>query len=611
MTAAALALSDERVVREQLRLQARWDKAEVGSRRLAEYLAHRGLQPCDALRLNPREVYFDDDRNDLGSFPAMLAQIQASTGEPVAHHRTYLDPSGPGKLESIDGAEVRAKKITTAIFDGATRGAAIRLVDPAEGEALAITEGIETALAVHEATGVAVWAAVSAVGVESIRIPELVKVIEIYCDNDKSRVGEMAAQKAAKRLRSEGRTVHVLVPPKVGSDWLDVYVESGADAIIAARMDATDRARLLAKGSITGPGWVALALQGAPATAQESIAARLVRYFAGKGLPDDVVLELLSGFADRCSPPMPMREVYRIFGATRPVGDRSAEPLPEKLAAVEHVSVSVARALEVMQAPKNGLSTPFAVLNQLIVGGFQPGELIYLGARPGVGKTAIALEIARHGAKRGKRVLIVSREMLAVSLARRMLAQEGQLSAKELKLGTIDMSEVARVAARLSDLSIWITDSSRTLAHVADAIDGVPNGIDLLIVDYLQLMNAPKEIRERRLQVESVSQGLKTMALSRQLPIICLSSLVRPTQGPNAEPTLASLRESGELEHDADIVMFLHRPSASTAEVQCIVAKNRDGETGRARLIFKAEWVAFCAEETRFADEDATRWGGA
>jgi replicative DNA helicase len=270
----------------------------------------------------------------------------------------------------------------------------------------------------------------------------------------------------------------------------------------------------------------------------------------------------------------------------------------KRRAAVQHVSDAITHAIEIMEAPSSGIASPFAALNRLIVGGFQKGELIYLGARPGVGKTAMALEIARHAARSGARVLIVSREMLAAALARRMLAQEGRLAASKLKLGIADKTAVAKTAARLADLPIWITDAARTLSDVADAIDSIAKGVDLLIVDYLQLVQAPKEIRDRRLQVESVSQGLKAFALARALPVVCLSSLSRPQGGISSEPTLAPLRESGELEHDADIVIFLHRASGEddeSTEVVCIVAKNRDGETGRARLIFRPEWVSFVA----------------
>lgn len=600
---------DQKAAREQARLEARWASAHENSPIVEQYLRSRGLSvTVPTLRCNPAEPYFDEDRNDLGNFPAMLARVETVDGELVALHRTYLDPKG-GKLTEIDGLKVQSKKLTQAVRDGATRGAAIHLVDPKPGDALAITEGIETGLAVYEATGVAVWAAVSAGGMEAVRVPESVQVVELFCDNDRSRVGEMSAHKAAKRLRAEGKTVHVIVPPKPGQDWLDILVEEGPDALIEARAQATERARIYAASAISGPGWVAMALRGAPKAAREDTAARLIRYFVGKGLSDDVVIELLSGFAERCHPPMAMRDVHRIFEQVRPTKDRTPEVDHERRTTVEHVSVALSKALEAIQSPKSGTETPFTAVNRLLVGGMQKGELVYLGARPGAGKTAMSLEMARHAAKAGQRVLIVSREMLDVALARRMIAQEGKLPASQLKTGDVDIAEVSHVAARLSELPIWITDSARSLANIAEALDAVPGGIDLLIVDYLQLVQAPKAIRERRLQVESVSQGLKALALSRQIPILCLSSLSRPDKGTNPEPTLASLRESGELEHDADIVIFLHRPSPESNEVLLIVAKNRDGETGRVRLVFRPEWLSFAAMELRYSEEDERRFG--
>lgn len=416
--------------------------------------------------------------------------------------------------------------------------------------------------------------------------------------------------KAQVDIRADGG--YVLAPPSIhpnGSryEWITSLefplpaVPEKLLVVLRERKQPDDQ-----QGALTGPGWVSTALRGAPEGARDDMAARLAGYFITKGLPNDVVLEIMAGFASRCDPPLPMRDIHRIVSSIRRADDRNPEPQreQEKLTTVEHVSVSVARALEIMQAPKGGTQTPFPAVNSLIVGGFQKGELIYLGARPGVGKTAMALEIARHAAKAGQRVLIVSREMLAAALARRMISQEGMLPASKLKLGDIDMSEVSPVAARLSDLPIWITDTARSLTHVGEAMDSVAPEIDLLIVDYLQLIQAPREIRERRLQVEAVSQGLKTFALSRQVPVLCLSSLSRPATGTHPEPTLASLRESGELEHDADIVIFLHRVSQDSSEVLCIVAKNRDGETGKARLMFRPEWVSFAAIETRYADED-------
>lgn len=342
---------------------------------------------------------------------------------------------------------------------------------------------------------------------------------------------------------------------------------------------------------ISGPGWVLRALAGVPEGLRDDTCARLAGYFVAKGHPDDVVVSVLADFASRCQPPLSLADVRRVVASiARAEAQKPASDSPGTVS-VEHVSVALARALEEIQNPRHGVATPFPTLDKLITGGFGPGELIYLGARPGVGKTAMALEMARSAAKDGQSVLIVSREMLAAALARRMLSQEGQLSASDLKLGLLDLPVACGVAAKLSGLPIWITDSARSLAEVRQALESVVGGVGLLIVDYLQLVTAPKEIRERRLQVEHVSQGLKSLAMGCQVPVVCLSSLARPPSGTNPEPTLASLRESGELEHDADIVIFLHRKDDS--QIVCIVAKNRDGATGVMHLTFMPQFVSF------------------
>jgi replicative DNA helicase len=124
----------------------------------------------------------------------------------------------------------------------------------------------------------------------------------------------------------------------------------------------------------------------------------------------------------------------------------------------------------------------------------------------------------------------------------------------------------------------------------------------LLVVDYLQLIRAPREIKERRHQVEAISQGLKTLALQYRVPVLCLSSLSRASgDDRNRPPTLSSLRESGELEHDADIILLLHR-QYHEANTVCTVAKNRDGRLGTVNLLFRSDFVAF--DEAALQSED-------
>jgi len=249
---------------------------------------------------------------------------------------------------------------------------------------------------------------------------------------------------------------------------------------------------------------------------------------------------------------------------------------------------------------------PFPGVNRRLGGGFYPGELVLLGARAGVGKTAMALEIARHAAAHGRGVLVVSREMTNLALTKRMLAQASGVSALSLRTGRVEPGEMMLLRdalPRLRRLPVWLTDQAATLDQVRRLVlEPGPMRLGLVIVDYLQLLRAPKEIRERRFQVEAISAGLKAIALDAGLPVLCLSSLARAEPGHrDRRPTMADLRESGELEHDADVILLLHRPPREAA-TEGIIAKARDAETAIVPLTFHPRTVHFT--------EDAERVGG-
>lgn len=258
---------------------------------------------------------------------------------------------------------------------------------------------------------------------------------------------------------------------------------------------------------------------------------------------------------------------------------------------------------EAMAALESGtspglLSLPYPGLNRLLAGGLAPGELMYLGARPGVGKTSLALDVARHVARQGRSVLVVSREMVRRALARRLMAQEAQVSALALRRGRLEPGELVLLRSALPGLRalpIWLTDEAERLEEIIGLARGFEKTppLGLVIVDYLQLVRAPREIRERRHQVEAVSQALKALAVDASVPVICLSSLARATDGDRSRrPTMADLRESGELEHDADVILLLHRPPMERA-TEGIVAKNRDGSVGLVSMLFHPETVRF------------------
>jgi putative DNA primase/helicase len=182
--------------RRQQRIMTTLNETIPDPGRIAEYFRSRGLSGNvpRGLRFHPSLRYYDENRQHLGDFPAIVAPVQSLAGDIVTIHRTFLDHHGPGKAPVPS-----PKKLTKAVRDGATRGAAIRLAEP--DDLLALAEGIETALAVMENTGVPAWVTISAGGLESIEVPTMVRRVEIWGDRDRSGAGQNAAWAAARRLR--------------------------------------------------------------------------------------------------------------------------------------------------------------------------------------------------------------------------------------------------------------------------------------------------------------------------------------------------------------------------------------------------------------------------
>lgn len=287
-----------------------------------------------------------------------------------------------------------------------------------------------------------------------------------------------------------------------------------------------------------------------------------------------------------------------------------AEPRMPTVQGMREVMMAVFRAAE---EPSKAIPTGFPKVDEMLAGGPRPGELVYIGARPGVGKSAFALEMARAAAEAGKRVLIVSREMLAVALGRRMIAQAGRLSATAIRRADLSIwPAVVKTADALSNLPIHICDDAQSVADLGWLCSAAMlRPPDLLIVDYLQLLAPPPGTSgERRHQVEAVSAALKAFALRREIPVVCLSSLARPGHGEDGKekaPTLGSFRESGQIEHDADMAIFLHRHRGES-DCDCILAKVRDGESGVVQLHFSADCVSFAEASRRVEENHASDW---
>ena len=257
-----------------------------------------------------------------------------------------------------------------------------------------------------------------------------------------------------------------------------------------------------------------------------------------------------------------------------------------------------------------GIKTGYADLDRAIVG-LTPGDMVVIGARPGMGKTSFAMNIATNVAKETKKtVCIFSLEMTTAQLAARMLASEALIDSYAMRSGKIsgsDYDHLAKAAADLSSCDIQIDDTaSITVTQIKAKLRRMKN-LGLVIVDYLQLMQSDKKAENRVNEVGEASRGLKLLAKELSVPVICCAQLSRPPKtNENARPGLSDLRESGQIEQDADIVMFLHgdyaKADAQSSEATLIISKNRHGSNGDVRLGWMGQYTKFVNSQTNYQD---------
>lgn len=257
-----------------------------------------------------------------------------------------------------------------------------------------------------------------------------------------------------------------------------------------------------------------------------------------------------------------------------------------------------------------GIETGFFELDEM-TNGLQPGELIIVAARPSMGKTAFALNIAEHvAATKGTSVGVFSLEMSKQQLAQRLLCSRSGVDSHKLRrnmLSRDDFSQLSLTVGELSEAPLYIDDTAGlTLMGLRAKARRMKQryGIEALMVDYLQLMSAPSAGKEgRQNEVSAISRGIKALARELGVPIICLSQLNRAAeQREGHRPRMSDLRESGSIEQDADVIMMLHREDYfhrgdpehvddNTAEV--IITKQRNGPTGTVKLIFDGSTTRF------------------
>ncbi len=267
-----------------------------------------------------------------------------------------------------------------------------------------------------------------------------------------------------------------------------------------------------------------------------------------------------------------------------------------------------------------GVPSGFADLDEM-TSGFQASELIIVAARPSMGKTAFCLNVATQAAVDGFGVAVFSLEMTKEALVQRMLCAEARVDSQAVRRGSLkdpDFTRLARAAGILQSCPVWIDDSpALTLLEMRSKARRlkVENDVRLIVVDYLQLMRSPEYSENRVQEISDISRSLKGLARELKVPVIALSQLSRASEqrGGERRPILSDLRDSGAIEQDADIVLFIHRPEMYQKEdneghsleglAEVIVGKHRNGPTGTVNLYFQKKFTRFDNRTEREAPE--------
>jgi len=268
-----------------------------------------------------------------------------------------------------------------------------------------------------------------------------------------------------------------------------------------------------------------------------------------------------------------------------------------------------------------GVKTGFSALDHKLAG-WQRSDLIIVAARPSMGKTTLALDFARHAALSGTAVGIFSLEMSQEQLVDRMLAAHAHVDLWRMRTGKLetegeydDFSRLGQAMSELSEAPIYIDDQAsnnvmgvRTMARRLQA----EHGLGLLIIDYLQLMESSRYKDNRVQEVSDISRGLKKLAIELNIPVIALSQLSRAVEmRGDQKPKLSDLRESGSIEQDSDVVLFIHRDAmvqqekhgeAEAIDVSLLIEKHRNGPTGELPLRFHTKYVTMLQPEDSYED---------
>ncbi|CDA30967.1 replicative DNA helicase [Clostridium sp. CAG:492] len=244
-----------------------------------------------------------------------------------------------------------------------------------------------------------------------------------------------------------------------------------------------------------------------------------------------------------------------------------------------------------LQKPDYTLYTGITDLDKMICG-LHKQELTIIGARPGVGKTTLALQIAEHIAERGTETAIISLEMSDTQVIQKLISRRARINSYKMRMGTLETKELEQVgivSAEIAELPIHLITKARTIQHIENIARKLKNknNLGLIVIDYIQLIKNKGKFNSREQEVADITRTLKLLSLELNIPIVGLCQLNR--NAARQEPTLADLRESGAIEQDADNILFLYQEAESTETVVDItlkLAKQRAGETGKIDLKF-------------------------
>ncbi len=297
--------------------------------------------------------------------------------------------------------------------------------------------------------------------------------------------------------------------------------------------------------------------------------------------------------------------------AERSIFDISENKFKPSFFALKDILTDTYKAVEEAYANKvlvTGVPTGFQDLDQK-TSGFQPGELIVIAGRPSMGKTALALNIARNASlETGEPAAIFSVEMSKEQLSLRMLSAEAGVDSSRMRGGFLSQTDLARInraAGALYDIPIFIDDSPAISALEIRAKARrmkMEKGLCLIIIDYLQLMKGRASAERRELEISEISRSLKALAKEINIPVVALSQLNRKVEErTNKRPVLSDLRESGAIEQDADVIIFIYREKVYNKDLdpsrmllaELIVAKQRNGPIGTVNLTFLEEYTRF------------------